>query len=366
MDARNYSAKPNIFDFTPTYGQAYHESYYRQIMDRPYIAGAAIWNMVDFGSEDRRETMPHVNNKGMVTMDRKPKDIYWFYQAAFLKNTSILKIAETERPFRKLYINRNETTSESLVKLYGNVPNAEVYLNKVLIDKVRFEQYTASLDLPFKEGKNVIEVIYNNPKTKSAVSDLLTIDVQFQSLDLTDKPIDEITINCGSHVEYTDPATKQVWEADRPYQKGSYGYIGGRPLIIIGRIGIQDEVVGSDMQAVYQTRRDSLEGYQFDVLPGTYEVELLWAEYDLETQRIVYDLANDPVFKNNNAKERTLSAWVNGFPVVQELNLFQDYGFNRAVSKKAVVTVFDKQGLNIKLKAVKGMTTLSGIRVKRL
>jgi beta-galactosidase len=335
-------------------------------MDRPFIAGAGIWNMVDFGSEDRRETMPHINNKGMVTMDRTPKDIYWFYQAALLKNTNILKIAETDRPFRKLFINRDETTASSGIKLYGNVPEADVYLNSVWIQKIKFDQFKANLNLQFLEGKNNVEVVYTDTKTKQTVRDHLTIEVVLQSLDLTTKPINEIAINCGSHVEFTDPATHQVWEADRAYQKGSYGYLGGQPLKIIGRVGIQDEIKGSDMQAVMQTRRDSLEGYRFDVLPGTYEVELLWAEYDLETQRIVYDLANDPVFKNNNAKERTFSAWVNGFPVVQELNLYQDYGFNRAVSKKAIVTVFDNQGLNIKLTALKGMTTLSGIRVKRL
>jgi len=53
--------------------------YIAEIMKRPFVAGAVVWNLADFNSESRTETMPHMNNKGLLTWDRIPKDPYYLY-----------------------------------------------------------------------------------------------------------------------------------------------------------------------------------------------------------------------------------------------------------------------------------------------
>ena len=60
-------------------------------MDRPFVAGGMIWNLADFNSELRNETMPHINNKGILTWDREIKDQYLFYQTQ-LSNKPMVRI----------------------------------------------------------------------------------------------------------------------------------------------------------------------------------------------------------------------------------------------------------------------------------
>ena len=58
-----------------------HEINYRCIREKPEVWGAFVWNMFDFGSSSRFEgESPGINDKGLVTYDRKtPKDAYFFY-----------------------------------------------------------------------------------------------------------------------------------------------------------------------------------------------------------------------------------------------------------------------------------------------
>ena len=42
-------------------------------MKRPFIAGSSLWNLNDFYSESRVDAVPHVNNKGVVGLDREKK-----------------------------------------------------------------------------------------------------------------------------------------------------------------------------------------------------------------------------------------------------------------------------------------------------
>ena len=44
---------------------------YRGTLSRNAVTIAEVWNLNDFYSEARRNAMPHVNNKGLVSTDRK-------------------------------------------------------------------------------------------------------------------------------------------------------------------------------------------------------------------------------------------------------------------------------------------------------
>ena len=77
VDTRIHSFSPVRFDFSCEFGSVYHEHYLPEILKRDYIVGAMVWNLNDFYSEARRNAMPHVNNKGLVSTDRERKDGYY-------------------------------------------------------------------------------------------------------------------------------------------------------------------------------------------------------------------------------------------------------------------------------------------------
>ncbi len=60
-----------------------HEIQYGQIKDNPALWGSFVWAMFDFASDKRNEGgQPGLNDKGLVTHDRKiRKDAYFFYKA---------------------------------------------------------------------------------------------------------------------------------------------------------------------------------------------------------------------------------------------------------------------------------------------
>ena len=49
-DERVHSAAPRAFDFSVEHGAAFHRASFRQILDRDYLVGSAVWNQFDFGS----------------------------------------------------------------------------------------------------------------------------------------------------------------------------------------------------------------------------------------------------------------------------------------------------------------------------
>ena len=61
----------------------YHIRNWDILSHRPYVWGTFVWNMFDFGAAHRTEgDRPGINDKGLVTHDRKvKKDAYYFYKA---------------------------------------------------------------------------------------------------------------------------------------------------------------------------------------------------------------------------------------------------------------------------------------------
>lgn len=56
---------------------------WKAMAERPFVWGSFVWNMFDFGAAHRTEgDRPGVNDKGLVTRDRKiRKDAFYFYKA---------------------------------------------------------------------------------------------------------------------------------------------------------------------------------------------------------------------------------------------------------------------------------------------
>src|SRR5260370_35689955 len=87
-------------------------------------------------------------------------------------------------------------------------------------------------------------------------------------------------VNAGGKYDYIDRA-HVYWEADRAYQPGSWGYVGGEAKLS------HHAILGTDDDALYQATREGVERYQFDVPDGTYEVTLGFTENGWTVRRSI-------------------------------------------------------------------------------
>ena len=78
-----HSSQPKQGDYTEEYQAYYHEELIKQLFSRPYIWATHVWNMFDFGADNRSEGGENgQNHKGLVTIDRKyKKDAFYAYKA---------------------------------------------------------------------------------------------------------------------------------------------------------------------------------------------------------------------------------------------------------------------------------------------
>jgi beta-galactosidase len=102
----------------------YHEAYWQAMAARPWIWGKYIWCMYDFASDGRNEgSTPGVNDKGLVTADRKiRKDAFYYYQANW-SDRPVLHIASRRFTPRKEAV--------TAVKVYSNAATVELMVNGV-------------------------------------------------------------------------------------------------------------------------------------------------------------------------------------------------------------------------------------------
>jgi beta-galactosidase len=340
-DERLHSANPIRFDFTVEYQQRYHESYLSQILVRPYLCATALWNQFDFGSAERGDSKPKINQKGIFFFDRSPKDISYYYKAV-LCNDPVLRIASHE------WTNRTENCSTAAnavihpVKVYTNLDTVELFLNnKPPQTKELNGSNILTWDVPFQNGLNVLEA--RGTKNGVHCSDKVNINVQLIASTLNDQ-FDELAVNVGATFQFTDKAGR-VWIADRPYSKGNWGYIGGKKRAI----GKSKGISGTSDDPLYQTTMDGIESYRFDVPDGEYEVEIRMVEN---------------VYKHSD--KRKFDIWINDLLAFRNLDLANEYGYLHAVSRKFIIHVNSGQGIELKFQSQIGEVVLSSIRVKKL
>lgn len=97
-DPRITSYAPERFDFSQDWSIDFHASHIKQIKERDFIAGSAVWNMFDFGSESRQDAVPHINNKGLCGIDRKPKPVFYLYQSQLRKDLDVIIPDDKPKP----------------------------------------------------------------------------------------------------------------------------------------------------------------------------------------------------------------------------------------------------------------------------
>jgi beta-galactosidase len=351
-DSRIRCAEPVRFDKSVEYTTGFHQYYFTEIMKRPFVAGSVIWNLADFNSETREETMPHMNNKGLLEWDRTPKDPYYFYEAVLSKNPFIkilgcccknFGIADSAPGFC------NQT-----VQIASNLDSVFVELNKSYQIKLKVTNGLCAWELPFKNGLNtiVVEGERNSEKSKDSIA----IQFHVQPRSLTDKkyPFSDLNIMLGTARCFIDKKG-EWWQPDQEYSSGGWGSIGGKKFKIAnnGRLpyGTDRNILGTDDDPVYQTQQTGIRQYRLDVPPGEYEVILHFAELPGGEVKV---------------KRRIFTVNVNGRTLLDHLNIADDYGVSKAVIKSATVTVNDDKGIFIDFAPVEGEPILNALQVRKI
>ncbi len=100
----------------------YHEEHLKAFNARPFVWGTFLWNMFDFGSHFRREGDHFgINDKGLVTFDRKTKkDAFYFFKANW-SDEPVLYITSKRHIFRY--------EDKTAVKVYTNLKSVTLFVN---------------------------------------------------------------------------------------------------------------------------------------------------------------------------------------------------------------------------------------------
>ena len=140
--------------FHPEEGQTYiHEGNWSAFAQRPYMWAKYIWVFADFQSAIRNEGgKPGINDKGLVTYDRKiKKDVFYFYKANWSTEPMIYITSRrfTERPEASVQ-----------VKVYSNLRENTLYVNGKKIGKQKSDSLHRVVwqNVTLSKGENRIRV----------------------------------------------------------------------------------------------------------------------------------------------------------------------------------------------------------------
>lgn len=353
-DPRIRSFDSERFDFSADYAVRYHQAYLKTIMDRPFIAGANVWNLADFYSEARKDAMPHINCKGLVSNDRVPKDSYWYYKAV-LGRTPQLIISG-----RDWLVRGGDEDSYQTVDVYTNQPAVELFVNGVSAGVCQAEDGIASFSVRFMDGENIL-------MAKSGdLTDILRIS--FHAIPSDMRHFSSLSVSMG-RCFFNDKSSGTVWIPVKDYEPGSWGVVGGHEGRNKTRRGSQPrsnmDVLDSTDDMLFQTQYHGLEAFTVDVPDGQYYVYLYFCDLSggEKAASLIYNLGNDAV--SEDASDRVFSISANGVTLIPSLDISRTVGYCHPMIQRLSVYVSGGKGLTIGFHPIKGETSLSAIRVYR-
>ena len=143
------TASPERGDYTEAYQCVYHEHLLKCIEDRPWLWATHVWNMFDFAADGRDEGGSHgVNQKGLVTMDRKlKKDAFYLYKAAWNQEEAFVHLCGSR------YTDRCGEQTE--IVIYSNQKKVTLYVDKKLAG-VQEGNRIFRFMIPLTEGEHEI------------------------------------------------------------------------------------------------------------------------------------------------------------------------------------------------------------------
>lgn len=360
-DKRLHSFTPRHFDFSIEYQQQYLEHYLPVIEKRPFVSGGTHWNFIDFSSALRDESMPRINNKGLVYSDRTPKDVFFYFQAVFRKDIPVIHIASRDWIYRSGIQSDNNPVVQP-IKIYTNLPEVELFVDGYSLGKKKNENYSIIFDVPFSAGTHFLRVVGINKKNNKLIEDGINITFTPIPKKLNAENIDglELAVNVGSNCFFISNESNLTWLPDRRYESGGWGYIDENSKS--EEISIQNQIINTYDNPLYQTLRSNLEGYRFDVPAGEYEVELLFADVFKESNNIPYQLNE---IKHQVTHQNMFNIVINHHLVDKELSPSKNSGYFQALKKRYIIKV-ENEGLGIHIEQLSGKTFLNGIKIRKL
>jgi len=360
-DLRLHTLCPSAFDFSVEYQQQFLEHYLPVIERTDYIAGASHWNFIDFSSANRAESMPGINNKGVVTNDRRKKDVYYYFKAAWSSPglDTVAHIAVRDWPER-VELTDSAGIVIRPVKVYTNLAEVALRVNGVFTAPRKVDNFNAVFDVGLHRGENLVELF-------DALDMVSPVDVAKVFLSAfpvcdgrVDPGMDELAVNVGSRCYYRSDLSGLVWLPDREYSPGaSYGHVGGRPSVCHDRIALTTDT------PLLQTSMTGLDSYRFDVIDGEYEIELLFADCSAPETVSVYMLGRGNG-KNGLDGVAKMDIAINGHIVEEGFAPVDVVGAKCVVRRRYHATADGGSGLTVSFTPSEGgFTSLSAISVRK-
>ncbi|NOU61939.1 glycoside hydrolase family 2 TIM barrel-domain containing protein [Marinifilum caeruleilacunae] len=363
-DPRISCEDPHRWDFSREYQVKVHKHFMETILGREDVMGGEVWNFADFASGVRQDTDPNINSKGLMTHDRIPKDAYHYYHV-MLSDKPIVRIASGE--YKQRIGIEDKTGAETCtqkIEVFGKGGDIKLTINGKLIGTKTPDQHNSAVfKVPFINGLNQLEAKCGD------VADMVDIHFNLVPFDL-DLYAGKINISVGDHRQFVsrEPAG-QAFVPEKEYTPGSWGYIGGKAIIKNGlpSVGTALNIYRTKDDPLYQSHREDIQAFQFDVNPGYFEINLLFMEPNtkLKKKPLVYELGKGRKRKEKLEK-RVFDVLVNGMLVLKNFNIVEEAGARSAMEKKINVEVKNDKGIRIEFVSVEGSTILSGISLRKI
>lgn len=150
-----HTETPVVKDYSEEYHALWHEKAYDILSNTPYVWGTYVWNMFAFAADFRDEGgSKGMNNKGLVTFDRKTKkDAFYYYQAKWSKDP-VLHLCS------KRFVDRIQ--DEITIKAYSNQPNVKFYVNDQEVKEVSTYDVIYQAKVSLQKGDNKVTVKAGN------------------------------------------------------------------------------------------------------------------------------------------------------------------------------------------------------------
>ncbi|MDE5701338.1 MAG: DUF4982 domain-containing protein, partial [Bacteroides sp.] len=303
---------------------------------------------------------PRINNKGLVYSDRTPKDVYYYYKAAGRKDIPVLHIASRDWT-RRAGIQQGETPVMLPIKVYTNLPEVELFIDGKSLGKQKVTNYTAIFDVPFSHKEHYVSAKAENREIAGSgciIEDgihlsFTPVPAQLNGINLRSL---ELAVNVGSNCFYTSDESQLTWVPDQPYTKGSWGYVGGESK------NSQTQVENTNDGPLFQTLRNDIESYCFDVSNGVYEIEFLFTDVFRENAATAYQLGRN---SDVESRENCFSIIINDETVEEDFSPCRESGYFHALRKRYNITNF-RNKIEIRFSTRNGKSFLNGVKLRKL
>ncbi|BDD01256.1 glycoside hydrolase family 2 TIM barrel-domain containing protein [Persicobacter psychrovividus] len=367
-DPRIWSAKPSIHDFSNRYQVDFLKPYLATLHDSPWMVGYSIWILNDFERDSRKDAVPNVNNKGLISTDRQPKDAYYFVQANWSKKPMVYIEGA---PMDTVVAVTEGNTFTVKLHVYGNGNKVKLRHNKQFFYELELKQREVEFDIDLQKGWNKIEAIdeRNNCRYERKIF-LKRVKSNSQGIEI---PKEGLAINIGQTDRYFN-GNERWLPASVFNENPNFKVLGGniyhqaykdKPALRL-REGISENVFNSTDDPMYQTFRWGIEALNLKLKSGKYKLTFYWA-YPFKAQK------NRPLSQAEIAwgeqdgsvatTEDIFNLRINGSVDLSKLNVRKEAGNLKALEKE-VICQTDKNGqIGIQLEALSGQAFLNGIKI---